>query len=88
MITLDKKKMISNLLALEEDTQGPDDNILRTLLLVLAGDMRIIEQLSLTDMSNLFTDAADIIRNYEASSMKCLDMSQLKDVRSIRRRAL
>lgn len=88
MITLDKKKMISNLLTLEEDTQGPDDNLLRTLLLVLAGDMRIIEQLSLTDMSNLFTDAADIIRNYEASSMECLDVSKLKDSRSTGRRAL
>lgn len=63
-------------------------NSLRTLLLVLAGDSRVIDQMSLKDMSDLFNDAIELLTEYNNVSRTCLNISMLENYQVAHRRAL
>lgn len=63
-------------------------NSLRTLLLVLAGDSRVIDQMSLRDMSDLFNDAIELLTEYNNASKTCLNLSMLENYQVAHRRAL
>lgn len=63
-------------------------NSLRTLLLVLAGDSRVIDQMSLRDMSDLFNDAIELLTEYNNASKTCLNISMLENYQVAHRRAL
>lgn len=63
-------------------------NSLRTLLLVLAGDSRVIDQMSLKDMSDLFDDAIEVLTEYNNAPKTCLDTSSLESYQIAHRRAL
>lgn len=83
---IDKSTLIENLLTIDVVANHCGTSV-RTLLLVLAGDMRVINQLSLSEMSSLFEDTAEILSNYNAGLKESIDVSKLEDYQVTRRRA-
>lgn len=61
---------------------------LRTLFLVLAGDKRVINELSLEGMADLFHETPEILSLYESCAEDYFDASKLVDYKNNQRRAL
>lgn len=63
---LDKKMLAENLKKIPELDEEIRDrsNMLRILLLVIAGDMRVIDRLSLGDMEELFASSTSLLEIY------------------------
>lgn len=61
---------------------------LRTLFLVLAGDKRVIDDINLEGIAELFREAPELLKLYNSQTESCFDASQLVDYKNILRRAL
>ncbi|WP_304428968.1 hypothetical protein [uncultured Acetatifactor sp.] len=63
---LDKEMLAENLEKIPELDEEIRDrsNMLRVLLLVIAGDMRVIDRLSLSDMEELFASSTSLLETY------------------------
>lgn len=61
---------------------------LRTLFLVLAGDKRVINELSLKGLADLFNETPEILSLYDLCTKEYFDASELVDYRNNQRRAL
>lgn len=61
---------------------------LRTLFLVLAGDKRVINELSLEGMADLFNETPEILSLYDSCAEDYFDASKLVDYKNNQRRAL
>ena len=61
---------------------------LRTLFLVLAGDKRVFNALSLEGMADLFHETPEILSLYESCAEDYFDASKLVDYKNNQRRAL
>lgn len=86
---LDMDLLIENLDGTSEEEEIAErKRLLRTLLLVLAGDQRTINELSLEDLSELFAESTSIICIYNEKLEFVLDESKLEDFHKICRRAI
>lgn len=72
----------------EEEEIGERKKMLRTLLLVLAGDQRTISELTLEDMAELFAESASLISCHNNKLEYSMDESRLVDFHKICRRAV
>ena len=63
---LDKEMLAENLEKVPELDEEIRDrsSMLRVLLLVIAGDMRVIDRLSLSDMEELFASSTSLLETY------------------------
>lgn len=86
---LDMDSLIKNLDGISEEEEIAEKRgKLRTLLLVLAGDQRTINELSLEDLAELFAESTSIISIYNEKLEYVLDEDKLKDFYNICRRAV
>lgn len=90
MIAVDFEKLIENLSEIpEEDEFDPEaGEELKKLFLVLAGDQRVINKLTLEDMAGLFDDAAWLLNHYSDQADCGFDEAILEDYADIMRRAV
>lgn len=72
----------------DEEEIAERKKMLRTLLLVLAGDQRTISELTLEDMAELFAESAGLISCYNSQLEYSVDESKLVDFHKICRRAV
>ncbi len=89
-ICIDKKRFLRELQKIEPvdgqlDEQGRK---LRTLFLVLAGDKRVISDINMEGIAELFGEAPEILSLYDSKTEGCFDESQLVDYTNTLRRAL
>ncbi len=89
-ICIDKKRFLRELQKIEPvdgqlDEQGRK---LRTLFLVLAGDKRVISDINMEGIAELFCEAPEILSMYDSHTEDCFDASQLVDYTNTLRRAL
>lgn len=90
-VSIDKKRLLRELNKLEPlDTSQLDEKShkLRTLFLVLAGDKRVIDDVNMEGISELFCEAPGLLNLYSSQSEGCFDASQLVDYKNTLRRAL
>lgn len=82
------RKELSKLKTVDVQKLHEKNQKLRTLFLVLAGDTRVINELSLEGMADLFNETPDILSLYASGTNEYFDESQLVDYKNIQRRAL
>lgn len=90
-IFIDEKRFLKELRKLEPvdvDQLKEKNQKIRTLFLVLAGDKRVIDEISMEGISELFSDAPDLLNAYGSQAQGCFDVSQLVDYKNTLRRAL
>lgn len=90
-IFIDLKRLRKEILKLEPLDIGllkEKRQRLRTLFLVLAGDKRVINELSLEDMADLFNETPEILSLYGSCTRDYFDASKLADYIDNQRRAL
>lgn len=65
-MVLDKEALAENLERIPElgEEERKRSDMLRRLLLVIAGDRRVIDRMSLQDMEELFSKSTSILRTY------------------------
>lgn len=89
MITINIEKLVKNLSRIPEEEFDPDERKkLKILFLVLAGDQRVINKLSLEDMAGLFEDAADLLGYYSNCLEYQFSESLMEDYADAVRRAV
>ncbi len=90
MISLDLERLMKNLSEIpQEDEFDPEaGEELKKLFLVLAGDQRVINKLTLEDMARLFDDAAWLLGRYAEQVDYRFNESKLEDYVDARRRAV
>ena len=85
----DMDLIIENLDGISEEAEIAEKRKnLRTLLLVLAGDQRTINELSLEDLAGLFAESTSIISIFQEKLEYVLDEDKLQDYYKICRRAV
>lgn len=90
-VSIDKKRLLRELRKIEPiDTSQLDEQShkLRTLFLVLAGDKRVIDDINMEGIAELFSETPELLTLYNSQAESCFDASQLVDYKSILRRAL
>lgn len=89
-VYIDKKRLLKELLKLESVDGQLDEQSqkLRTLFLVLAGDKRVISDINMEGIAELFCEAPEILSMYDSHTEGCFDASQLVDYKNTLRRAL
>lgn len=90
-ISIDEKRLLKELLKLEPvDANQLDEQSkkLRTLFLVLAGDKRVIDDVNMEGIAELFSEAPELLALYNSRTEGCFDASQLVDCKNTLRRAL
>ncbi len=89
-VCIDKKLFLRELLKLEpvDDQFYEQNRKLRTLFLVLAGDKRVISDINMKGIAELFCEAPEILSLYDLKAEDCFDASQLVDYTNTLRRAL
>lgn len=90
-VYIDEKRLHKEIMKLEPadiNQLNERSQKIRTLFLVLAGDRRVINDLSLEGMADLFNEAPEILDNYNSCSGDYFDASLLVDYMNIQRRAL
>ena len=90
-ICISRKRLQKELLKLEPvdiNQLNEKGQKLRTLLLVLAGDKRVIDELNMGGIAELFRETPELLSLYDSQTMGCFDASQLVDYRNTLRRAL
>lgn len=90
MIAVDFEILMENLTKIpREDEFDPDaGEELRTLLLVLAGDQRVISKLSLEDMAELFDDSVWLLEQYSARLENSFNEEAMENYADVMRRAV
>lgn len=90
MKAVDLEKLIINLSGIpREDKFDPEaGEELKKLLLVLAGDQRVIKKLTLEDMAMMFGDASRLLGQYTDQPGYGFKEALLEDYLDIRRRAV
>lgn len=90
MKAVDLEKLIINLSGIpREDEFDPEaGEELKKLLLVLAGDQRVIKKLTLEDMAMMFGDASRLLGQYTDQLEYGFKEALLEDYLDIRRRAV
>lgn len=82
------QKEISKLKPVDIGQLNEKSQRLRTLFLVLAGDKRVIDELSLEGMAGLFNETPEILGLYDSCTEDYFDASKLVDYKNNQRRAL
>lgn len=87
---IDKKILAARILKAPDARLGESEEKRRAkqLLLLLAGDRRTEERLSLADISAFFADVNPLLREMQGWTDKGFDKSKLKDCETARRRAV
>lgn len=90
MVLLDMKKFSKNIMAIpkEEEFDPSDGNMLKKLLLILAGDERVIKKLTLEEIENMIMRARGILATYEEDRKDCFKENFLRDSLEACRRAV
>lgn len=89
--SIDVKRFLRELQKLEPlDTDQLDEQShkLRTLFLVLAGDRRVIDDINLEGIAEMFREAPELLNMYKSQTESCFDASELVDYKNVLRRAL
>lgn len=89
-MVLDAKLLIENLKKIpEEENMVPKEKErLKVLLLVLAGDQRVIRGLSLDDMEDLFSETAMLLNGYREGMPDYFNEDRLENYKYAERRAV
>lgn len=87
---LDKKKWIASIMSIPEDVplQSEEQKKARQLILLLAGDKRTMDQVSLQDISEFFTEAENLVEVFMEYRRTSFNVSELVDCPAGKRRAL
>lgn len=90
-VSIDKKRLLRELLKLESvyaNQLDEQSQKLRTLFLVLAGDKRVINDVKMEGIAELFSETPDLLNLYNSQTESCFDASKLVDYKNTLRRAL
>lgn len=89
-ICIDKKRFLRELQKIEpvDDQLDEQSRKLRTLFLVLAGDKRVISDINMEGIAELFCEASEILSWNDSRIEDCFDESQLVNYANTLRRAL
>lgn len=90
-VFIDEKRFLKELRKIkpvEVDQLEEKNRKIRTLFLVLAGDKRVIDEINMEGISELFSDAPDLLNAYDSQTQGCFDVSKLVDYKKSLRRAL
>lgn len=87
---LDKKKWIASIMGIPEDVplQSEEQKKARQLILLLAGDKRTMDQVSLQDISEFFTEAENLLEVFMEYRRTSFNVSELVGCPAGKRRAL
>lgn len=87
---LDKELLKRNLEEIQEPDVEMQENreLLRRLLLVLAGDQRVISELSLEDLEELFSVSTSLLWNFQEKPDNYFNESKLVNYAAACRRAV
>ena len=90
MVGIDLERFVQNLSEIpqEQEVTTDDRKELKKLLLVLAGDQRVIRKLTLEDVSDLFNSAQQLLDSYESEWEYGFKTSALEDYMDAGRRAV